>query len=352
MNSNELEKFIGRDNITVSQSMQKIDASHRGILFLVDTNQRLTYCITDGDIRRFLLTGGRIDEPAINAANNHPKFAYDISEALTLYHKRDRIAIPIVDSEHHITDIYEGDGITKKPHNSLNIPVVINAGGKGTRLEPFTRIFPKPLIPVGDLPIIEHIMREYQSYSCNDFHIILNYKRELVKAYFSPEASRHYSITWYDEHEYLGTGGGLSLLKGRLSSTFFFTNCDNLLTANYERILQFHREHNNMITMICAYKNISIPYGVVDMGINGKIERMREKPLISLLTNTGIYIVEPEVLDDIEPGVSVGFPSIVERERQKGMNVAVFPVGESEWMDMGQLSELEKMRRNLYGDAY
>ena len=100
--------------------------------------------------------------------------------------------------------------------------------------------------------------------------------------------------------------------------------------------------------MICAYKNIKIPYGVIDMGVNGSIESMREKPELSFLTNTGIYIVEPEVLDDIEDNISVGFPDIIEKERGKGKKVAIYPVSENDWLDMGQLSELEKMRKRLY----
>ena len=130
---------------------------------------------------------------------------------------------------------------------------VIMAGGKGTRLDPFTRVLPKPLIPVGDLPIIEHIMKEYQSYNCNEFHIIVNYKRDLMKAYFA-DNENHYNITWYDEAEPLGTGGGLSLLRGRFRDTFFFANCDALLTANYESMLRFHKENRNTITMICIQK--------------------------------------------------------------------------------------------------
>ena len=226
--------------------------------------------------------------------------------------------------------------------------VVINAGGKGTRLDPFTRVLPKPLIPVGDLPIIEHIMKEYQSYSCDDFHIIVNYKGDLVKAYFS-EKDKEYQISWYDEKEPLDTGGGLSLLKGRFSDTFFFANCDALLTANYESMIRFHKENENVITMVCAYKNINIPYGVIEMGKHGVIEKMKEKPLISFLANTGIYIVEPEVAEDLEDGVPISFPDIIEMEREKGKKVAVFPVGENDWMDMGQMSELEKMRKKLYG---
>ena len=345
----DLKKFIGRDDLTVSETMQQIDNNKNGILFLVDDSQRLIACITDGDIRRFLLSGGKMDSPAIEAANHAPKVAGSEEEARKLYHRRDYVIIPIVNSLGCIVALYNGEGHEIRKRNALNIPVVINAGGRGTRLDPFTRVLPKPLIPVGDLPIIEHIMKEYQSYSCNEFHIIVNYKRELMKAYFS-ENENHYNITWYNEETPLGTGGGLSLLRGVFSDTFFFANCDALLTANYESMLNFHKENNNVITMVCAYKNMNIPYGVVEMGVNGTIESMKEKPLMSFLTNTGIYIVEPEVIDDMEDNVPIGFPDIVERERQKGKRVAVFPVSENDWMDMGQLSELEKMRIKLYGE--
>ena len=115
-------------------------------------------------------------------------------------------------------------------------------------------------------------------------------------------------------------------------------------------MLEFHKENGNTITMICAYKNLTIPYGIVEMGKNGSIEGMKEKPVLSFLTNTGVYIVEPDVALDVEDGVSLGFPDIIEMERQKGRKVAVFPISENDWMDMGQLSELEIMRNKLYGD--
>lgn len=349
MDKQEIQKFIGGENLTLAEAMQKIDKNASGILFIVDNSKKLTACITDGDIRRFLLAGGKLDSPVKKAANDHPKFAYSEEEAQSLYHKRYWFVIPILDIERHIVDLYTGEIPVDKPRASLNVPVVINAGGRGTRLDPFTRVLPKPLIPVGDLPIIEHIMQEFQTYSCVQFHIIVNYKKELMKAYFA-ESENEYDISWYDEVKPLGTGGGLSLLRGKLNETFFFTNCDNLLQANYERMLQFHKENGNVVTMVCAYKNFSIPYGVIEMGVNGKIESMKEKPLVSFLTNTGIYIVEPEVLDDIEDNVAIGFPDVVEKQRKKGRKVAVFPVSESEWMDMGQLNELEKMRKRLYGE--
>lgn len=350
MDSNELQKLIGRKDITISEAMQRINTNSFGILFLVDDRGALISCITDGDIRRWLLSGKEMGGGAFDAANHQPKYAKTTNEAKVLYHKRNYIAIPIIDESGVITDVYTGGaGERHKIHKSLNIPVVINAGGRGTRLDPFTRVLPKPLIPVGDIPIIELIMQEYQSYGCDEFHIIVNYKRDLMKAYFS-DNERRYNITWHDELKPLGTGGGLSLLRRRFKDTFFFANCDALLTANYESMLEFHKKNRNVITMICAYKNISIPYGVVDMGKNGVIRGMKEKPMMSFLTNTGIYMVEPEVIEDIEDDMPIGFPDIVEMERGKGKKVAVFPVSENEWMDMGQLPELEKMRMRLYGE--
>ena len=185
MDNPELQKFIGNDCLTVAEAMRKIDGNTCGILFLADADGRLAGCVTDGDIRRYLLAGGKMTGPAADAANRNPKVASSEEEAAVLYHKKNFVVIPIIDGEHRITGVYTGNGQAVRNRASLNVPVVINAGGKGTRLDPFTRILPKPLIPVGELPIIEHIMREYQSYGCDEFHIIVNYKRNLMKAYFA-----------------------------------------------------------------------------------------------------------------------------------------------------------------------
>lgn len=334
--------------ITVREAMEKIDITAMKIVFIVEEG-KLCAALTDGDVRRYLLSGGNMEDAAINAANRQPRAAHNDEQAKGLYHAKNYIAIPIVDCNNIVTDIYFGKEKQNSKTYKLNIPVVINAGGKGTRLYPYTKVLPKPLIPVGEVPIIEHVMQSYQKYGCNEFHIILNYKKELIKAFFS-ENENQYNISWYDEDRPLGTGGGLSLLKGRLDSTFFFANCDTLMQSNFDSMLRFHREHSNIVTMICAYKNMTIPYGVVEMGKDGVIEEMREKPEMSFLTNTGTYIVEPEILEDIKEGVSVGFPDIIEKQRQNGGNVAAYPVSGNEWLDMGQIPELEKMRVKLYGE--
>lgn len=334
--------------LTVREAMKKIDNADIKILFLLDSKKILA-TLTDGDIRRFLINGGKLSDPVILAGNKNPLCAQDEFEATHFFHQKNYIAIPIVNPDGEVEDIYVGEHSKKDGSISLNVPVVINAGGKGTRLEPFTKILPKPLIPVGDTPVLEHIMQQFIKYGCKEFHTIVNYKKELIKAYFC-DCDQKYDVRWYNEDIPLGTGGGLCYLKNKINSTFFFTNCDNLLLANYESMLRFHKENGNVITMICAYKNFTIPYGVIEMGVNGSIKEMQEKPELSYLTNTGIYIVEPEVLEDIEDEVSIGFPDIMKKEMEKGKKVCVYPVSENDWLDMGQLSELEKMRIRLYGE--
>jgi len=349
MIDNDLQKFIGTETISLAEAMKKINQNTYGILFIVDDNFRIVGSLSDGDIRRYLLAGGTLHSKVENAINKAPKFAKTKNEAIKIIKDRTYIAIPIIDDEDHVISIYIGNSNVENPKPSINIPVVINAGGKGTRLDPYTRVLPKPLIPVGELPIIEHIMQRFMSYDCKDFHIIVNYKKQIMKGYFA-ESEDKYDISWYDEEKPLGTGGGLTLLKGRIDKTFFFTNCDNLLMSNYDSIIRFHRDHKNSITMICAYKNLQIPYGVVEIGIDGAIKEMREKPQMSFLTNTGIYVVEPEVVEDMEDDVAIDFPDVVVQQRLKGRNVAVYPVSENEWLDMGQLPELENMRKKLYGE--
>ena len=345
----ELDEFIGLCSLTISEVIQRIDKTANRIIFLVNENDLLCGSISDGDLRRFFMSGGKLTDKAVDASNKKPKTAHSIEEAKSLYHNKNWIAIPVVDETGKLLDVYAGESaILDQPRAALNIPVVINAGGRGTRLDPFTRVLPKPLIPVGDIPIIELIMQEYQNYSCSEFHIIVNYKKDLMKAYFA-ENDSNYNIAWYDEYVPLGTGGGLSLLKDKVKTTFIFTNCDVLLTADYEAILEFHRQNSNTITMICANKSVNIPYGVVETDSDGILTSMKEKPVMSFLTNTGIYIVEPEVVTDMVDGEPIGFPDIVERQKQMGKKVAVYSVSESEWMDMGQISELEKMRTRLYG---
>lgn len=339
---NHIEHCVPHD-ITVRDAMRRLDELQPKLLILTDEKNRLVGTLTDGDVRRFFLSGGKMDDAAELAVNPAPLYTDTMERARRLYTSNHFFVIPIVNQNREVTDVFLGPNVQARPHRQLNVPVVINAGGKGARLEPYTRVLPKPLIPVGELPIIELIMRRFGDYGCNAYHVITNYKKRLLKAYFA-ENEKHYQINWYDEERPLGTGGGLGLLRGKLKETFFFTNCDILLEIDYEKLLAFHRENKNRITMVCAYKNLTVPYGVIEMGVGGRIISMQEKPELSFLTNTGLYVVEPQVLDDIEPDKAIGFPDIIELQRKWGYAVAAYPVSENDWLDMGQLEELERMK--------
>lgn len=318
-------------------------------ILMVQQNGRLTGTLTDGDVRRYLLANGSLEDAVCLAAHPHPQTAASREEGEEMLRRESEYsAIPVVDGDGMLMDVVIAPQAEKTAPAALYLPVVIMAGGKGTRLYPYTKILPKPLIPVGDKPIIEHIMDRFSQYGCEDFHIIVSHKRQLIKAYFS-ESDHPYQIHWYDEDTPLGTGGGLSLLKGSMVSTFFLINCDILLLADYGEMLRSHRERKNAVTMIAARKRITIPYGVVETGEGGAIKGFREKPSFDFLTNTGMYLVEPQVLEDIADGVPIGFPTIMEQQLAKGRRVGAYEVDEEDWLDMGQLEELQRMEQRLSG---
>ena len=342
------KNYLVEKNIKIKEAMKRIDVTKPKILFVAENN-KLIGALTDGDVRRYLMAGGSIEDSVDKACNkNLKKIAHSKDEAINMLDKN-YIAIPIIDDKKNILDIYIGRKEVKTKKKKINVPVVINAGGKGTRLDPFTKILPKPLIPVGELPIIEHIMQRYEEAGCFDFSIIVNYKKQLIKSYFS-EIDRKYNIHWVDENEPLGTGGGLSLLRNKIKDTFFFISCDNLLLADYEDIIRFHKKNKNDITMICARKKITIPYGIVNTNDKNVLETIEEKPEYSFLTNTAMYVIEPTILKDIKKNTRIDFPDIIKMEKEKGRKIGVYSVEEDDWLDMGVMSELEKMRIRLYGE--
>lgn len=343
-----IDRYFIEDSITVKDAMKQLNETASRVLFIQDNGKLLAAC-TDGDIRRWILSGGELTVSIKNAANYNPKYLINGTyEQAIKYLKQYKIeAIPIVDENLIIKDIiFWNQQEVKKNNESLSLPVVMMAGGKGTRLYPFTKILPKPLIPVGDMPIAEIIMNQFAEYGCKDFHLIVNHKKNMIKAYFN-EIEKDYNVYFEDEDIPLGTGGGLSLLKGKINKTFILTNCDIIIQEDMIPIYKFHKEHNNIITMICAAKEVQIPYGVVNVEENGKIVSMEEKPCFSFLTNTGCYIVEPEVIDSLESNKMIGFPDIIEQYKMSGKNVGAYPIDGDKWMDMGQIDELEKMRKRL-----
>lgn len=346
----ELKDFLIDEESKMIEAMELLDKVAKKVLFVLKDG-RFVAAITDGDIRRWILKKGSLDSKVKEIANYKPKYLNEKDKSLAKeFMKENSIeALPIVDDENDIITVIMWNDEEIGFNRELNIPVVIMAGGLGTRLYPYTKILPKPLIPIGEIPIAEHIMNGFNRYGVDEFFLILNHKKNMIKAYFN-EIERDYKVNYIDEDKPLGTGGGLSLLKGKINSTFILSNCDILIEENYEKIYNYHKKERNIITMVCSLKNIKIPYGVVEISKTGEIENMREKPEYSFFTNTGMYIVEPKVIEELEEGKSMGFPDIIDMFRISGEKIGVYPIGERSWLDMGQLEEMENMRRHIECD--
>lgn len=349
-----LSDFLIKDNVSLIDALKRLDETARGCLFIADANGRLQGSLTDGDVRRFILTKGTIEGRVSEAANRQPIFVSQDKrhEAPSVMQAGKLTAVPVVDSEHIVVDIiFENldEAKTREPLESP-VPVVMMAGGMGSRLLPFTAILPKPLIPVNGKTIAERIIEKFVEGGCRDFYLILNYKKGMIKAYFD-DLEKNYETHYVDETEYLGTGGGVKLLEGVIRSSFILTNCDILVDVDLRELQEVHKRSGNAVTVVCSLKNYTIPYGTIDIEEGGRIGAINEKPTISSLINTGCYMVEPSVFELIGTDESVGFPDVVVRCREAGMPVGVFPVSEGAWLDMGQMDELRHMMSVLDDDV-
>jgi len=343
-----LTEMLVDENLTLMEAMKRLDKVATKVLFIVDNN-KLIASVTDGDIRRGIIGDGNLQTKLKKIANYHPHFLHEANEhEAKKYMKEHSIeALPIVNEDKNVLNVMEWNKSDLQLQlGKINLPVVVMAGGFGTRLYPYTKILPKPLIPIGDIPIVEHIMNRFHAQGCEIFHLIVNHRKNMIKSYFN-EIEKKYCITYIDEGKPLGTGGGISLLKGKIHSTFILTNCDILIDGEFDKIYKFHKKNKNVITMVCSFNNFKIPYGVVKVGEDGCLESMQEKPSIPFLINTGCYLVEPEVIENIEENIESDFPDIVQHWKDLGCSVGVYPISEDSWFDMGQLDKLEKMMQRL-----
>lgn len=345
-----VEGFLIDEECTMLEAMELLDKIAKKVLFVVQNGQ-FAAAITDGDIRRWILTKGNLKAKVKDIANYNPKYICekDKVKARDYMRKHSIEAVPIVDENKDIVSVVLWNDEEVETKKNLNVPVVIMAGGLGTRLYPYTKILPKPLIPIGEIPIVEHIINRFNRYGSSKFFLIVNHKKNMIKAYFN-EIEKDYEVIHIDEDKPLGTGGGISLLKGKIDTTFILTNCDILIEEDYEKIYKFHMKEKNLITMVCSLKHIKIPYGVIEISENGEIESMKEKPELSFFTNTGMYIVESKVIEELEDNQAIGFPDVIEKYKQAGSKIGVYPISENSWMDMGELDEMEEMRRRLERD--
>ena len=353
MNKERIAEFTSELPLTVVEAMSKIDhhASEAGLIFIVNASHALIGCVSDGDIRRWILKGGDLSAPAENVMHKNPIYLTENEKnnANALMLEKAITAIPIVDSNGLIVDIVlsrEVSKIKKEKKSLKGVPVVIMAGGKGTRLYPFTKILPKPLIPIGDTPIVERIINCYVEYGIDEYYMTVNYKKGMLRSYFS-DLSPSYNVKFVAEDKPLGTGGSIKLIDDRFDKPLFVTNCDALIRADYADIYDHHIKCGNDITMVSALKNITVPYGVVNSGENGELISMEEKPTLSYFINTGMYIINPETIELIPDDTMFHMTHLVEKVMKNGGKVGTYPISEDSFLDMGEFEEMKRMEQKL-----
>ena len=353
MKREELGRFLIPQTVIVVEAMQRIDSNAKGILFVIDDSEKLIGVVTDGDIRRWLIQTGDLQGEIRHIMNRNPKVitCRERKCAKEYMEKYLITALPVVTKENRIKDIIfkeESDGDENAEYSMplQEVPVVIMAGGKGTRLYPYTTILAKPVIPFGDFPIMERIVNEFRKYGVRDFHATVNYRKSMIKSYFSENISE-YTLDYVEEDKPLGTAGSLTLLRGELHKPFIVTNCDILIHADYADIYRYHLESGNELTMVTALKNIVVPYGVVHSTENGRIHSMEEKPKLSYFVNTGMYILNPELLKDIPKGSLFHMTDLADKLLKEERGVGMYPISEESFLDMGEFEEMRRMEEKL-----
>ena len=228
-----------------------------------------------------------------------------------------------------------------KPRRRLNLPVVIMAGGLGSRLAPFTSVLPKPLIPVGDRTVIEIIIDQFLPYGVDRFHLSVNYKSKIMKSFFE-ELAPSYSVEYLEEKEPRGTAGGLRALYSSAPEHLIVTNCDVVIQADYAELVSFHTENDYDLTLVASLKDYRIPYGICELEKGGCLARIQEKPQYSFLVNTGMYVVRRDRLGLIPEETRCDMTDFIEHLKKVGGRIGVFPIGENAWVDTGEWTEYRK----------
>lgn len=343
-----------KSDITIRQAMQKISQTGEKTLVITDEENTLMGTLSDGDVRNAILNGAATGRSIESIYQRNPtvlvegKYRLDEAKKLFLVHRFD--LIPIVDKKGMLVDILFfhsvlGNGDTQ-PYKQLDVPVVIMAGGRGERMEPFTKILPKPLVPVHEKPIIEHIIERFTEVGCNEFHMTVNYKGRILKAYFE-DLQPDYIVEFIDEKEPLGTAGSLRFMNGQFSRPFFVTNCDIIIKTDYASLYEFHQKGGYDVTLVASAKEYIIPYGTCELNGDGHLSHINEKPHYDFLINTGLYVLNPDILELIPENKFYHITHLIEDAMNQGKKVGVFPIDDGDWVDVGQWTEYRENVKRL-----
>ncbi len=350
-----LDAYRVKSDTPVRDVVGKINENRHGIALVVDDIGKLVGTVTDGDVRRFLLSEGSLDQPCSVFMSDSPVTAHirtDKAEIADLLRKFRLRNIPLVDDDGCLCGLVDfrelqGDEVKRAP-----VTVVIMAGGLGKRLRPITEDLPKPMIKVGDQPILEKIIKKFAAEDITDIYISVNYKAELIEDHFDDGGKFGVSIKYLRETRPLGTAGALALLPDGIDGPILLTNGDVVTTVSYSHILDFHRQHRASLSVAASEYRLKIPYGVLDLA-GHFVMGLEEKPSRVVHCNAGIYVLDPELIHFVSRDESFDMPQLIEAVIKKGLPVAAFPITEY-WVDIGENSALKKVQRDMSrenGDA-
>jgi dTDP-glucose pyrophosphorylase len=346
INDSRIQQRIIEPYKSILFALKKMD--ELGVKSLIVSSQEsiLDGIISIGDIQRAIIKNTQLENIVSSILRPNPRVLHDdisLEQVKDFMVKYRMEFLPLIEhNSRKILKVYFwSDFFQDKvmaPAKQFNLPVVIMAGGYGKRMKPLTNIIPKPLIPVGEKTIIENIFERFERHGSNYFYLSVNYKAELID-YYLREQKLSCKLEYIKEEYPMGTAGSLSLLKEKINKTFFVSNCDILIEQDYSEILEYHKENKNEITIIAALKHFPIPYGIIDTGDNGNLNELIEKPELTVKINSGMYILEPHLLNEIPTKAFFHITELIQAIKLRKGALGVYPVSEKSWKDIGCWSE-------------
>lgn len=335
------ESILLKPEQLIRDALELIDKESLRIALVVDDDLRLLGVVSDGDIRRGLLRNLSIDSAVTEIINSDPltaEYGTSRTELVKLMESAQVLAIPLLlDGVVAGVETLQRLGDAAVYHN----PVFLMAGGFGSRLRPLTDKCPKPMLKVGDKPILEILLNRFIKAGFINFYISTHYMPEVIREYFEDGSKWGIKIQYIHEENPLGTGGALGLLPGDISDLpLLLVNGDLLTNVDFERVLQFHLKNNAAATMCVRDYEYQVPFGVITSD-DMKVKSIEEKPVQKFFVNAGIYIVSPKVRKSVSKNTHIDMPSLLEKFIHLQEGVVIFPVHEY-WLDIGRLDEFNR----------
>ena len=345
MNKN-LNPFIIKMENSIKEAMVKIKKNGTRTLLVVKNNKFLLGTLSEGDINSALIKEFNIRSSIKNLYNKKPKkitIKKIDKEKISKLFLDDQIGIvPVVDSKNILKATISWNDVfnsTSNSNNLKNIEVVIMAGGKGERLKPYTSVLPKPLIPINNKPMLEHIILNLKYFNLKRFHLILNHQAHLIKSYF--KGIKNLNVNYVTEPKPLGTVGGIKYLKNIKSKNFILSNCDTLFKIDYLDFYNHHIKNNNFLTIAVSNMQHRFAYGFCKVN-KEKLSSIKEKPSVSFIANAGLYIMKKEIIKLIPKNKKFDLTDLINKCLKQKKQVGVYKISKNSWKDLGMLSDFNK----------